>query len=195
MWLIDKIKQRLLFSKMKKEGGQAFSYSIRKYYAETHNIKIGYGTYGGCFHPTIPSGTIFGNYCSVAQGIKIFRANHPLFYFTTHPLFYNPRMGYVKRDMLERPQLIVGHDVWIGANAIILPGCTRIGNGAIIGAGSIVSKDVLPYAIVVGNPAKIIKMRFSEEIIEKLETIQWWNWDKEELIKNKEFLENIVNGK
>jgi acetyltransferase-like isoleucine patch superfamily enzyme len=66
-------------------------------------------------------------------------------------------MGYVKRDMLDRPKLYIGHDVWIGANVIILPGCYKIGNGAIIGAGSIVTKDVPPYAIVAGNPSRLIK--------------------------------------
>jgi acetyltransferase-like isoleucine patch superfamily enzyme len=188
--------QKILDFKVSIEGGQAFSKSIRKYYSKKYNIKIGYGSYGGCFHyGNIPAGVIFGNYCSIAQGLKIFRANHPVTYFTMHPLFYNPTMGYVNCDMLERLPLIIGHDVWIGTNVIILPGCYEIGNGAVIGAGSIVTKNVLPYAIIAGNPAKLIKMRFTPDIIEKLEATEWWNMKKEELIQNKERLGKIVSDK
>lgn len=88
----------------------------------------------------------------------------------------------------------IGNDVWIGQNVVVLPTCIFIGNGAVIGAGSIVTKDVPAYSIVVGNPAKVIRMRFKEEIIEKLEVTQWWLWDKETLIKNIDKLERIVRG-
>lgn len=104
-------------------------------------------------------------------------------------------MGYVKGDQLNRPKLTIGHDVWIGEWVIILPNVKRIGNGAIIGAGSIVTKDVPAYMIVAGNPARIIGKRFSDNVIMKLEQTQWWNWDKEALIKNKSYLEDIVNEK
>jgi len=160
-----------------------------------YDIKIGYGTYGGCFTVgNIERGTAFGNYCSIAPGVKIFRANHPLNKFTTHPLFYNPVMGYVKKYMLEKPKLTVGNDVWIGANVIITPSVMVIGNGSIIGAGSVVTRDVPAYAVVAGNPAKIIKKRFPEEVIEKLESTQWWSWDQETLTKNKMILEKIILG-
>lgn len=193
--IIQFIRHKILNYKVKREGGQAFSVSLRKFYLERYGIKIGYGSYGGCFHRShIPRGTEFGNYCSIAQGVQIFRANHPLEYFTLHPLFYNPVMGYVKKDRLDRPKLYIGHDVWIGANVIILSGCCKVGNGAIIGAGSVITKDVPPYAIVAGNPAKRIRMRFSPDVIEKLEATEWWNQDKNELIKHKGELEKIVNG-
>lgn len=196
MWIVKKIQNFILNKKVKREGGQAFSETLRNIYSKKYNIQIGYGSYGGCFHPRyIPAGTVFGNYCSIAQEVKIFRANHPSDYFTLHPLFYNPAMGYVKADKLERPPLIVGHDVWIGSSSIILPTVRKIGNGAVIGAGSIVTKDVLPYSVVAGNPAKFLKMRFSEDKIEKLEATQWWNLKKEELITNKEKLEKIINEK
>lgn len=195
MNIIGKLHNKVLNFKIKKEGGQAFSKSLRKFYVEKYNIHIGYGSYGGCFQPeNIPNGTIFGNYCSVAPDIKIFRANHPLENFTLHPLFYNPVMGYVKKDILHRPILTIGHDVWIGSSAIILPSVMTIGNGAVIGAGSVITKDVPPYAVVVGNPAKIIKFRFSEKIIGKLENTEWWNLEKDELIKIKLNMEKIVSG-
>jgi acetyltransferase-like isoleucine patch superfamily enzyme len=195
MYIFDKIQRYILNKKVKKEGGQAFSPTLRKLYSDKYNISIGYGSYGGCFNKSyIPPGTVFGNYCSIAKGVKIFRANHPSNYFTLHPIFYNPVMGYVKKDMLERPAIQIGHDVWIGSSSIILPSVKNIGNGAIIGAGSIVTKDVPPYAVVAGNPAKLIKLRFSPDVIAKLEKSRWWNLNKDDLIKRKEILEKIVNG-
>lgn len=196
MKLKNKIEKYFLNKKVKKEGGQAFSKSLREHYFKNYNITIGYGSYGGCFNMSnIPSGVTFGNYCSIAKNIRIFRANHPKNNFTLHPLFYNPVFGYVKKDMLTRPSLKIGHDVWIGEWAVILPNVMEIGNGVIIGSGSIVTKNIAPYTIVAGNPAKIIGKRFSENIIQQLEKTQWWNWNKETLIKNKKELENIVNEK
>lgn len=186
----------MLNLKVKKEGGKAFSSSIRKHYIDKYNIEIGYGSYGGCFDSNkIPSGTIFGNYCSIAQDVKIFRANHPLESFTLHPLFYNPVMGHVKEDLLVRKPIIIGHDVWIGANCIITPSVMKIGNGAVLGAGSVVTKDVPPYAVVAGNPAKIIKYRFNEYQIAQLEESKWWSLSKDELIDKKDYFDGLVNEK
>lgn len=169
------------------DGGFPFSTTIRSLYKDVHGIQIGYGSYGGCFDlENIPPNVCFGNYCSIATGVRIFRANHPLNMFTTHPITYNPIMGYVKKDMLERPLLIIGHDVWIGANVIILPNVTSIGNGAVIGAGSVVSKNINNYEIVVGNPAKVVRKRFSEEQIQKIEYTKWWELKKCDLITQME---------
>jgi len=194
MNIINKIKRYFFNKRVLKEGGQAFSSTIRAKFLKDYNISIGYGTYGGCFNrKNIPNNVTFGNYCSVAQNIRIFRANHPKSYFTLHPLFYNPEMGYVEKDQLDRPDLIIGHDVWIGEWAVILPNVKKIGNGAIIGAGSIVTKDVSPYTIIGGNPARVIGNRFSPKIIIELEKTQWWEWNSQTLIKNKTILEGIIN--
>ncbi len=177
----------------KKEKGFPYSNSLRILYYEVYGIQIGYGTYGGCFNSTnIPAGVIFGNYCSIAQNVKIFRANHPLNSFTSHPILFNPIMGYVTEDKLNRPQLIIGNDVWIGENVVILPNVRAIGNGSIIGAGSIVTKDVESYTIIAGNPAKLIKRRFSDTIIEKLEKTRWWKLEFEELILKIDELNRII---
>lgn len=186
----------LLRRVVRKEGGDAFSLTLRETYAKKHGIHVGYGSYGGCFNSkNIPPNSYFGNYCSIGRDVKIFRANHPYNYFTTHPLFYNPAMGYVNKDTLNRPSINIGNDVWIGDNVIITPSVLSIGNGAIIGAGSIVTKDVLPYSIMVGNPAKLIKSRFDEHIIDQIEESQWWLLSKDDLIRYKCKFEEITNGK
>lgn len=128
-----------------------------------------------------PSVTI-GNFCSIAPHVAILaNADHPTNLPSTYPfrtlLFRNPKQlqtDQIKNfDVTSRGPVNIGHDVWIGQGAFILSGIT-IGNGAIIGAGAVVTKDVPPYAIAVGNPARVIKMRFSEDIIEKLLRSNWW---------------------
>lgn len=108
----NRIRKYLQIWIANKERGFPYSNSIRKVYSEVYGIRIGYGSYGGCFNPqNIPRGVSFGNYCSIAGNVKIFRANHPYNKFTSHPILYNPVMGFVKEDKLNRPPLIVGNDV------------------------------------------------------------------------------------
>lgn len=178
------------------EGGEPYSKTLREYYSKKYNIKVGYGSYGGCFDPhRIPPGTQFGNYCSIAEGVTIFRANHPLTSFTSHPIFYNPNFGIVKTDKLERPPISIGHDVWLGYNSIILPSVRKIGNGAVVGAGAVVTKDIEPYSVVVGNPARHVKYRFSFEIIRQLEDSNWFCLPKDKLVQQRKQIEDILSEK
>ena len=164
------------------EGGDAFSKTLRKIFLHYHKVTIGSYSYGGCFDPqNIPAGTVIGRYCSFARNVYILNGNHPLSHKSLHPLFYNPVFGYVERLLIERTNLVVGNDVWIGQNVIILPSVSKIGDGAAIGAGSVVTEDVPPFAVVVGNPARIIKYRFTPETIEKIMASKWWEKDIEEL--------------
>jgi acetyltransferase-like isoleucine patch superfamily enzyme len=121
--------------------------------------------------------TKIGRYCSIATGCKLGLGPHPVRYFSTCPAFYDPSRGLVSEMLFDEfegdYQTIIGHDVWIGTNAIIMAG-VNLGNGAIIGAGSVVTKDVPPYAIVVGVPAKIIRYRFEPKLIEQLDSSRWW---------------------
>lgn len=157
---------------------------LRKMYLKLFNIDIGLYSYG-CFNfPDIPVNTKIGKYCSFAPGIKIFNANHPPEYIFLHAFMYNTTLGLVKKEPFVRTKLTIGNDVWIGANAIILPSVTNIGDGSVIGAGSIVTKNVPDFAIVVGNPAKIIKYRFSEKTRNLIKEHSLYKISKNTLMKN-----------
>ena len=123
-----------------------------------------------------------GRYCSIASGVRFLGANHPIDHFSTSAIFYNKSFGYDVKDV-KRHDLIIEDDVWIGLNVCITCGCKRIGRGAIIGAGSVVTKDVEPYTIVGGVPAKVIRKRFDDDRIAQLEAFKWWEKDPKQLIK------------
>jgi virginiamycin A acetyltransferase len=140
---------------------------------------------------------IIGKFCSIACGAKFLftSANHTLKSLSTYPfpIFFeewNLDKKHVKSAWDKKGDIVIGNDVWIGYEAVILSG-VHIGNGAIIGTRAVVTKDVPPYAIVGGIPAKEIKKRFNEETIQKLQQIQWWNWSFEKI---QQFLPYIMNG-
>jgi len=133
------------------------------------------------------SGTVIKKYCSIGPDLCCGWGIHPINGVSTSPMFYstgkqNGRTFVTENKTEERKPIIIGNDVFIGRNAIILDGVT-IGDGAVIGAGSVVSKNIPPYAVAVGSPIKVIKYRFSPEVIEQLLDIQWWNKDEEVLKK------------
>lgn len=181
---------------LKKEG---FGYSptIRYIFDKIHGITIGYGSVKtGCLKIDNIKGKVsFGNYCSIADTAKFFLVNHPTNLFTSHAITYNPLLKGVKADQLDRSRvLVVEDDVWIGANVIILPGVNKIGRGAIIGAGSVVTKDVSRYSIVGGNPAKLIRRRFDEDTIKRLEESKWWELKKETLVDKFDCLNGLISN-
>lgn len=130
-----------------------------------------------------------GKFCSIANGVQFLMpaANHSIdsistYTFCTISKNWANMNGMTKKDMPVKGNTIIGNDVWIGRDAKIMPGVT-IGNGAIIGAYSVVTKDVEPYTIVGGNPAKTIRKRFSDEDILFLQELKWWNFSDEQLVK------------
>jgi len=187
--LILKVVERI-------DGGQRYSLLLRKIYLNYHDIEIGLYSYGCCFNISrIQSFTIFGRYCSVGEGVCIFNANHPLSHKSLHPFFYNPNLGIVEDEKIERRSIEIGNDVWFGNNAIVTSSVKKIGNGAVIGAGAIVTKDVPDFAVVAGNPAKIIKYRFDEKTRRQIIKSKWWEKDISELQENlDEFTRPYENG-
>lgn len=165
------------------EGGEMRSLTLRRIMREHHGVDIGLFSDGGCFVPfAFDPGTTIGRYCSIAYTAASFGANHPMNAKSTHAVFYNPALGVAKQDLLTRTPLTVGSDVWIGHNAIILNTCTEIGHGAVIGAGSVVARDVPPFAVVVGHPARVVRYRFSEEKIAELLEERWWERSLDDLL-------------
>ena len=147
-------------------------------------------------YPFMEDKLIIGKFCAIATDAKFIMngANHKLSGLSTFPfsIFGN---GWEKvtptiQDLPYKGDTVIGNDVWLGYDCTIMPGI-KIGDGAIVASKSVVTKDVAPYAIVGGNPAKIIRKRFSDEVIAELEKIQWWNWDIKKITEN---LENITGG-
>jgi acetyltransferase-like isoleucine patch superfamily enzyme len=150
---------------------------IRKLFREQFDIDVGMYSYG-CFDRwRMPGPMRVGRYCSVAVTVHSALQNHRIDALTTHPVLYDPEMGVVDVDLGPTPPLVIEDGVWIGHYAMILPGCKRIGRGAIVGAGSIVTRDVAPYTIVAGNPARKVRDRFSPALAEAVEASQWWLQD------------------
>jgi len=174
------------------EGGEYYSRTLRKIFKNYHQIEVGLYSYG-CFEAeNINPLTCIGRYCSFAKGVSIFNGNHPLEHKSLHPFFFNPKLRIVQEEQVERRYISVGNDVWIGKNAIITASVNRIGNGAVIGAGAVVTKDVPDYAVVAGNPAKTIKYRFHRDVIERLVLEKWWDKDIEEI--ENDLWEYTING-
>lgn len=164
------------------EGRKFYSATLRRILAEHHGVKVGAYSYGPCIEPgKFPPGVTVGRYVSIAAGVRISRRNHPMDAMTTHPFFFNTRCGVVKEDAEDFAPLWIGHDAWIGDNALILPRCSRVGIGAVVGAGAVVTKDVPDFAIVAGNPARILRYRFDEDTRRAVLDSRWWELSIDEL--------------
>lgn len=169
-----------IHSTSKVESGTNFSsstmdrYSFCGYDCEIHNTKI-------------------GAFTSIANCVVVGGGSHPVDWVGMSPVFYKGRDSINKKfSSFDRPPSLVtdiGNDVWIGRNALIKAG-VRIGDGAVVGMGAVVTKDVDDYCIVAGNPAQVIRYRFSEELILKLQEIKWWNMGGESLEYYSKFIRN-----
>jgi len=169
---------------IKKEHGEQESETLRYYVKKKYHVSVGLYSYGGCLKQEFNLGgsVEIGRYCSFASNIHYFGTNHPMNYASMSPYFFNPHFGKKVRDV-SRETLSVGHDVWCGYGVMLTSKCKNIGNGAVIAAGSIVTKDVPPYAIVSGAPARIQRYRFKKETIQLLEQSRWWELSPDELME------------
>jgi acetyltransferase-like isoleucine patch superfamily enzyme len=174
------LKQRLIKILRRREFDSKL---LRKLFSRWYGVEIGMYSYG-CFDPVrVPPGTRIGRYCSFSMTCQFFTRNHGTKYLALHPYLYNASLGLVEQDTIMHRPCVVEDDVWIGHNATITAGAGRLGRGAVIAAGTTVTRDVPPYAIVAGNPGRVIKYRFSPHVIEKIETTRWWEQDKAHLAR------------
>ena len=150
-------------------------------------VEVGEYTYGlrrECFFAYHPDDRVcIGKFCSIADGVQFVFGAHRLDTVSTFP-FKALCFGQAPHaDAMSKGEIVVGNDVWVGRNALILSG-VKIGNGAVVAAGAVVTKEVAPYAVVGGVPAKFIKFRFRTDQIAALEKIQWWTWPIEKVREN-----------
>ncbi|MBU4527406.1 MAG: CatB-related O-acetyltransferase [Hoeflea sp.] len=138
-------------------------------------------------YPGAPERLTIGRFCQIASGTRIITssANHAMNGFSTFPfaVFNQALIGSYGSEIGNQCDTVIGHDVWLGFESVVMPG-VRIGNGAIIAARAVVTSDVPDYAIVAGNPARIIRMRFTSEVIARLLDIAWWDWDVDRIERN-----------
>lgn len=174
--------QLILRTALRLEGGPFYSQTARSVMLERFGVEIGAYSYGPCFKPgTFASGTSIGRYVSIGDPVQAFTANHPIDRLSTHPFFFNRDCGFVPSTSLSFTRLRVEHDAWIGASVIITPGCRRIGVGAIVGAGSVVTRDVPNFAVVGGVPARVLRYRFPEAMCRTVLNSKWWERSIREL--------------
>lgn len=174
------------------EGAEVRNTKLGRYnlicpFAKVNNSELGDFSYVGS-HSRV-SRTTVGKFCSIAPEVVINLGMHPANDFvSTHPVFYSRTYGskiyFAETQGFEEYTTVeLGHDIWIGARVIILPG-VKIGTGAIIATGAVVTQDVEPYSIVGGVPAKVIRKRFDDETIARLLESEWWNLDIQTLKEN-----------
>lgn len=172
-------------------------------WSSVKNTSVGYASYLGS--KTILNNAKIGRFCSIGSNISIIDGKHPTDTFaSTHPAFYAvnnaSQLKYVNENKFQEFSFAdnngtvveIGNDVWIGNNVHIIGG-VKIGDGAVIGSCALVTKDVAPYSIVGGVPAKEIKKRFSEDIIQRLLKAKWWDKDAEWISSHAESFDNVEN--
>jgi acetyltransferase-like isoleucine patch superfamily enzyme len=169
---------------------------LRRLRYRRYTLEIGKHTYG---RPVIRSFAgsnskiTIGKYCSIARNVKIIcGSNHHIEWVSTFPfrILFNLPGQYKDGHPFDKGPVVIGNDVWLGDGVTILSG-VKIGDGAVLAAGAFVVKDVEPYSVVGGNPARHLKYRFPEEQIRKLLKIRWWDWSDDKVIANVSLLSSV----
>lgn len=180
---------------MRIEGGELYSLTLRRIFSTYHGVTVGLYSGGAAFIPyALPAGTSVGRYSTLTGTMRAYNANHPMNMKSTHAFFYNHRLGVIRKDCITRPPLTIGSDVFIGHNAIILPPVRSIGDGAVIGAATVVQEDVPPFAVVVGHPGKKVRYRFPQDQRQQLLESRWWERSIDELKAELESFQQTLDG-
>ena len=196
-----KLRDKVIFDRFARADKES-RFEGRNYigkHGRIENSEIGYASYVSHYSHMI--GTKIGRYTSVGPYVHTIIGSHPTRNFvSTNPAFYNPdtavglryveRLKFEENMLVEGRSVVIGNDVWIGAKAILLEGI-KISDGAVIAAGAVVTRDVSPYAIVGGVPARIIRFRFEENKIAFLSRLRWWDKGDEWIKEHAEYFENI----
>lgn len=177
------IGRRILKLITEREGGEKESEALRVVIANKYNVFIDKYTYGSCFKRSFNTGGIvhIGRYCSIGSDVSYFGADHPIDHAVMSAYFYNKSFSKLNVNDVERHTLVIGHDVWMGHGSTIVSSCHQIGNGSVIAAGAVVTKDVPAYAIVGGVPARVLRFRFDKSVQDKLEESKWWELEPDKL--------------
>lgn len=160
----------------KLEGGQIFSVTLREVLRKHYGVDAGFFSYGSLLVPgRAARHTKIGPYASIGPNVRRIGASHPTSALSMHPFWYESQFGFVGEEQdVERHACEIGPDVWIGANVTILPKCKKIGIGAVVGAGSVVTRNVQPFEIVAGNPARPLGTRLTTERQKYLLDSEYW---------------------
>lgn len=158
-------------------------------------LKSEIGRYSYIGYRNIVINAKIGSFCSIGNDTRIGQSTHPLNWVSTSPVFNKEKnimkKNFSKNSFEDEKKTLIENDVWIGNNVQIKSG-VKISNGAVIGMGAVVTKDIGPYEIWAGNPAKMIRKRFSESEIERLLNIKWWDWDDVTIQKNADYFNNLI---
>lgn len=176
------------------EGGKFYSATVREILRRYHGVSVGAYSYGPVLIPGhFPPGVTVGRFVSIGPDVQVFLRNHPTDRISTHPFFFNAQLGQVPTDNIALGGLRIGHDAWIGARTVITCGCGDIGIGAVVGAGSVVTRPVPAFSVVAGVPARIIRPRFADGVITDVLASRWWEMSIEELCQHVDIMVGSVD--
>ena len=185
----DYLRSAVWKAVLRLEKGAFYSATARDILKKYHGVSVGAYIYGTCMSPgALPAGVKVGRYVSTASDIKVFLRNHPIDWLSTHPFFFDANLGYLHEDAVQFGELTIESDSWIAERVIITQKCSRIGFGAIVGSGSVVTKDVPDFAVVAGVPARILRFRFPESIQQLILDSRWWEKSLDQLLPSLEHL-------
>ncbi len=157
-------------------------YVFLKHDATCQNSTIGLRSSVGMY--SVVRDADVGKYCSISWNVTVGAVNHLLSRLTTHAFPCRTRFGLTDVEgKMPQVRTTVGNDVWIGCNAVVLPGVT-VGDGAVIAAGAVVTEDVPPYAVVAGVPGRVLRFRWDEKTVEAVKQLSWWEWDDKTIREN-----------